>query len=254
MEAPYTGLPSILLTSALLIFTSALLLNAYQDVSDYIIFFVISTGIVLALLSVGREIEVSEGKIIVSYGFPKGLFKMVFTDVVHVVNLTDLEKGRLFRYFKVQLIPYSCMIVYPLLYIIIKASLPPLRYLTLISIPVCVGVALITYLMLTSSSYKKFVKYAGYMLSIVFIILDFFIANYYRQVFNRSILSDINTLLPLMVGQVLAFLFFMPLAAIERHTIVLEDVDGKKCAIIVANEEDARSLIRTIMREVMIHA
>ena len=251
---PYTGLPSVLLSTALLIFTSSLLLSVYNDVPNYIPFFTTLIGIVLALISVGREVEVLKGKVILSYGFPKVIFKLVFTEVTQVTDLTNLERGRLFKYFKIQLVPYSFMMTYPLLYIIIKASLPPIRYLTLLSIPICVGVALTTYFMLTSSSYEKLAKYVGYILSITFLTLDAIIASYYHQVFNRPLTSDIDTLLALMAGQVLAFLFFIPIFAIRRHIIILEDINGKRCAIVTASEEDARLLVKAIMREVMTYA
>jgi len=235
-------------------FTSALLLNSYGDVPGYVSLLIVFIGVVMSLMSVGRSVEIVKGGVVLSYGFPIVLFKLTLTDIVHVTDVTELERGKLFRYFKTQLILYTIMIAYPLLYIIVKESLPPLRYLTLLSIPVCIGVGLIVYFMLTSSTYEKFTKYVGYILSAVFITLDFAIVNYYRCIFNRSIISDIDTLLPLMTGQVLAFFFFIPLAVVKRHVIVLEDANGRRCAIVTASEEDARLLVEFIAKEVMAYA
>ncbi|RLE74129.1 MAG: hypothetical protein DRJ56_08045, partial [Thermoprotei archaeon] len=156
--------------------------------------------------------------------------------------------------FKAQLAVAAAMAAYPLLYVAARASPPPLRYLTVLSIPVCVGVALTAHFMLTARSYERFAKRAGYVLSAVFIALDFMIASYYRQAFGKSILSDLETLLPLMAGQVLAFLFFVPLAAVRRYVIVLEDASGRRCAVVAASEEDAKLLVELVARRAMAHA
>ena len=251
--ASYVGLPGVLFSIAIVLFTIALLLQEYGEVPDFVSLPVVFTGILLALLSVGRGVDVVDGKIILTYGYPRTVFKLTITDVVEVADVNNLEKGRLFKYFKVQLIPLTIIIAYPLLYIIVKASLPPVRYLTFFLIPIFVGLGLIVYFMLTSESYRRFAKYTGWVLSFVLMVIDFLIGSYYHQLFDRLLTSDMTTLLPLMIGQVLVFIFFIFITVLRRHVIILEDTRGRYYAV-VAVEEEARQFIELVERRVMTNA
>jgi len=252
--ASYVGIPSLLLSAALILFTFSLMFQIYEGTSEHVAFWFPLAGIVLALFSIGRDVTITDGKIVLSYGYPIPAFKLAINDVVQVVDVNNLERGRLFKYFKSQLILITVVIIYPLLYILVKGSLPPIQYLTFFSLPIFVGLALISYFMMTTNSYRKFIKYAGWIMSGVCLVMDFLIGYYYRQLFGRSVTADMHALIPLMIGQVLAITFFVVVTVFRRHVIVLEDSRGKYYAVIATTEEYARQFIGLVVRRVMAHA
>lgn len=87
----------------------------------------------MALASVGRNVTVSDGRVSLAYGFPFRFFRLVVDGVVEMADLNSLQRGKLFKYFKVQVVLYAVVTLYPLLYLATKFSLPPIYFLALLA-------------------------------------------------------------------------------------------------------------------------
>jgi len=93
-----------------------------------------------------------------SYGFPVALFRAELRDVVGVSDVNSLARGKLFKYFKFQVVPLALLPLIPVVYVAAKSSPPPVQYLSFLGIPVALGVVLISYFMLTTTSFKRFIE------------------------------------------------------------------------------------------------
>ncbi|RLE91682.1 MAG: hypothetical protein DRJ55_05390 [Thermoprotei archaeon] len=250
---PYSGVPGALSALSMVLFAVSLPLQIYGQnyfTLGLVLFWI---GWLMALASAGRNVTISEGRVTLTYGFPFRVFKLVVDGVVEMADLNSLQRGKLFKYFKVQVIPYAVVTFYPLLYVAAKFSLPPIYFLAFLLIPSAVGLSLLMYFMLTFASYRRFIKYAGYTVVSTTIIANFGIASYYNAAFGKPITSDAHALILLILGELLIFLAFALYASLatKRHVILLEDTRGKHYAIGAVDEDAAKELTRKIVEEVM---
>ena len=249
----YSGLPAVLQSISIVLFTVTLLMLV-GNVGDIYVFMMFFTGIVLALMSIGNEVKITNGELLLTYGYPFKLIKVRVKEVVHIADINALERGKLFKYFKVVLVPFIMITAFPLLYVLIKGASVPLQYSMFLAIPIFVGAALIGYFMVSSRSYKAFLQNVLRVLVVLLITINFFLAIEYHRLYSGFITRDLNALIPLMLAEILLFIFFVAMLvnAVKRHVIIVEDSRGRYYAIASASEVKARELIELIVSKVMV--
>ena len=246
----YSGIPALLNGTAMVLLTSALVMTLSSTGGEISIFLLLC-GIVLNLLGVGRRVIIREDSIVLEYGFPKPVIRAVVRDVTEVLDISELSRGRLVRYFKAVLLPFVLIMVMPLAYVALKGSYPNPAYLSVMTLPVVVGVLLTTFFMFTSPSYRKFLRRAAAVAAVSSAsVMTFLIGYLYRDVYGTSIFQRPADALVAMAGAMLLALFaaLIAIMAGRNHIVVLVDSWGKHYAIGTFSPEIAREVIRGVLR------
>lgn len=248
---PYSRLPAILSGLSITCFAAALLFGLLDN--SLLMVLLLCLGFLSGLLSTGREVEVRNGYIVLRYGFPKSIIKYVVRDIISILDVNELEKGSLVRYFKYHLFMFSLIIVLPLIYLSAKGLYPSPAYLPLIFLPVFIGVVLQLYIMFTSKSYRRMIRLMTWILAGAWSVIGFIVGVTYREVYGRSLFSDPNaTILYFTSMMLLAISSIVLLALMGRHHIVIiETSDRKFYAIGTSSAQSARELIKKILEEVI---
>jgi len=198
-------------------------------------------------------VEVGEGWVRLSYGFPVALFRAELRDVVEVSDVNSLARGKLFKYFKFQVVPLALMPVIPVVYVAAKSSLPPLVYLPYLGIPVALGVLLSSYFLLTTTSFKKFIEKVCFLFCVGVPVLNFWLGITYRETYGRSLARDYYAAGVLILGEMLIFILLVAvwIYSTRRHIIVLEDSDGRYYAVVARDGDAAREFLNLVVDRVM---
>ncbi len=243
--APYTGIPAVLSSSSLVMFVLAFLIIYYgRGVYDTLGFTLFFTGIAFGLLSAGKEVELKDDRLVLKYGFPQAVINITVREVVEVADLSSLKRGKLFKYFKSQLVAPLLIMLLPILY------LPPLTkplMALLLLVPVVIGFSLLTYFMMTFSDYRRFLNYAIVTLMAMLALIFLEIA-----MINPQIVSSKDALVMLVLGYVLliaGFIVFISFA-IRRHIILIESTQGHY-AVTAASKADAEEFMKTLLKRMV---
>jgi len=243
--APYTGIPAVLSSSSLVMFVLAFLIIHYgRGVYDTLGFTLFFTGIAFGLLSAGKEVELKDDRLVLKYGFPQAVINITVREVVEVADLSSLKRGKLFKYFKSQLVAPLLIMLLPILY------LPPLTkplMALLLLVPVVIGFSLLTYFMMTFSDYRRFLNYAIVTLMAMLALIFLEIA-----MINPQIVSSKDALVMLVLGYVLliaGFIVFISFA-IRRHIILIESTQGHY-AVTAASKADAEEFMKTLLKHMV---
>lgn len=246
---PYSGLPGVLNSVGLVMVSFGLVAPFLGDWALAIPL----TGIVLLLLSIGREVRVSNDALVLCYGFPVVFYRQVVKDVVEVTDLKKLSRGRLAKYFKLPVAVFLVVALLPLAYLMARGLRVPLVYLVYLLIPVVVCVLLIAYFVLTSTGYLKLLKRVLSFVGTTVCVMSFFVGATYRSVHGHSILEDPHAVAMWIIG-VLLLAFFLIAFSIytgKRSVIVIEDSRGRHYAVVAVDDESAREFMRVVVSRVM---
>ncbi len=251
---PYSRLPAILSGASITCFTLAILMWLLNNAFYPVLLFYL--GILFSLLSVGRNVEIRDNSIVLWYGYPKAVIRYVVRDVVSVFDVNELERGSLVRYFKYHLFVFSLIIVLPLMYLSAKGLYPNPAYLPLIFLPVFIGIILQLYIMLTSRSYRRMMRWMGWILASVWTTVGFVVGIVYRETYGESLFSNLNATILYFTGMLLLAISSVILLALigRHHVIIVETADKEFYAIGTLSARDAKELIRKILEEVVKNA
>ncbi len=242
---PYTGLPALLNSLSIIVFA---MLIAMSVTLKYDLLFILAflVGISLSLASLGRKVVVDDDTIILEYGFPKPLLKYRITGIVEVFDINELSKGKLVKYFKSLLTPFITIMVLPVIYVIVRGIYPSPTYITLMTVPIAMGVSLLLYFMFTAPSYRKFLRCAFTVTAIVYIsLLALIIGYYYGNIYDR-----IDLLVALIGASLIVLCIALPFLARQNHIIIIIDEYGRYYAVGTHGEEAAKTFIRTIIKTI----
>ena len=247
--APYSGVPGALFALSMILIIVAFLLNITRSTLSAYTLCLFLASIVFALLSVGKEVLAVKGRLVLVYGYPVSIFKYSVTNITEISALDNLSRGKIFKYFKLYLVPSTMMMHLPVIYVILTAPSIPIEYLTFLLAPVVAGLILTVRCMLTYFDFMKFIKYTGSILGAISTILCFQVASIYNKVFGRPITSDLRTLAFLMTGMLLTFVFYAMVLyfSTRRHLIVIEDSAGRHYAIVAVDEKTAQELVNIVV-------
>lgn len=250
---PYSGLPAILNSVALVLLTFALIAAVTRVETYFLALFL--TGIAMNLVASGRRVVIRDRCVVLEYGFPKPVLRYVVRDVTEVFDINELSRGRLVKYFKALLVPFVMVMILPLAYIVAKGAYPNPAYVPLMVIPVAMGVFLILYMMFTAPSYRKFLRRAAAVTATVSTsVMAFMVGYFYRDVYGRSIFSNPADAAVGIAGIMILVLLAAAIAlfAGRNHVVILVDAEGRYYAVGTAGTEAARefmSMVLNVMRE-----
>lgn len=250
---PYSSLPAILNSLALILFTFALIAAVSHVETYFLVLF--PTGIAMGLIATGKRVIIRNGCVVLEYGFPKPVLRYVVRDVTEVFDINELSKGRLVKYFKALLVPFVLVMILPLAYIVAKGVYPDPAHVPLMVIPVAMGAFLILYMMFTAPSYRKFLRRAAAVTATVSTsVMAFMMGYFYRDAYGRSIFSNPTDAAVGIAGIMILVLLAVAIAlfAGRNHVVILVDAEGRYYAVGTAGAEVARefiSMILNVMRE-----
>ncbi len=252
---PYNGLPCILNMAGMMLLVMALIMPVGRIgiPSEYgiVLFFL---GIILILMSTGKRAIVTNNSVILEYGYPITIYRIVVREVVSVLDITSLEKGRLFKYFKLPVVALAIVLMYPIIYMIAKGVVPEkMYYIGFLLIPVIICIGLFAHFLLTYSGYKQFIRRIAGLLCSLVVILSMFIASIYYNVAGSFIAMETRPLVIAIISELLLVIAFLVIVVLKlrRPIVVIEDSKGRYYAISTLSEEDAKKLVNTITRKVM---
>ena len=241
---PYSSLPAILNSLALILFTFALIAAVSHVETYFLVLF--PTGIAMGLIATGKRVIIRNGCVVLRY---------VVRDVTEVFDINELSKGRLVKYFKALLVPFVLVMILPLAYIVAKGVYPDPAHVPLMVIPVAMGAFLILYMMFTAPSYRKFLRRAAAVTATVSTsVMAFMMGYFYRDAYGRSIFSNPTDAAVGIAGIMILVLLAVAIAlfAGRNHVVILVDAEGRYYAVGTAGAEVARefiSMILNVMRE-----
>jgi len=248
---PYSRLPAVLNSAALVLLTLTVLV-AVSCAKPYFLVFLL-TGIAMSLVASGRRVVIRDGCVVLEYGFPKPVLRYVVRDVTEVFDINELSRGRLVKYFKTLLVPFILIMILPLVYVVARGAYPNPAYVPLMVIPIIMGAFLTIYMMFTSPSYRKFLRRAAAVTATVSTsIMAFMVGYFYRDVYGRSIFSnpaDAVMGITFIVLLVLATSLFAILGG-RNHVVILVDAEGRYYAVGTAGAEAARGFISMVLNAV----
>ena len=245
---PYSSLPAILNSLALILFTFALIAAVSHVETYFLVLF--PTGIAMGLMATGKRVIIRNGCVVLEYGFPKPVLKYVVKDVTEIFDINELSRGRLVKYFKALLVPFVLVMILPLMYVVVRGTYPYPAYLPLMVIPVIMGVLLLMYLMFTASSYRRFLMKASIATAVVSAYLVSIAVGFlYRDVYGKSIFSNLAAVAVWLVSVLLLAALAMAIAffAGKNHVVILVDARGRYYAVGTAGAEVAREFMSTVL-------
>ena len=242
---PYTGLPALLNSLSIIMF--AMLVVVSMTLRYNLLFILLfMVAISLSLASLGRRVVVDDGVIILEYGYPKPLLKYRITGIVEVFDINELSRGKLVKYFKSLLTPFIIIMVLPVIYVIVRGIYPSPTYITLMTVPIAMGVSLLLYFMFTAPSYRKFLRCAFTVTAIIYIsLLALIIGYYYGNIYGR-----IDLLVALIGTSLIILCIALPFLARQNHIIIIVDENGSHYAVGTHGEEVAKAFIKTIIKTI----
>ncbi len=216
--ASYSGFPGILNSLGMVLIVVAMFFNVSGNPKlGFATFWV---AWVLLIVSIGKGVEVKNGKLILKYGFPKPLIKIEISEIREIADITKLKRGRIARYFRQALLVPVLILILPYIYIFMKGTTIPLKYVVFLLIPAFVGIMLILYFTMTLSNYREFLRKATIIVAIVLAVLLLMIL---------VIFKPIGKALPLLVMSylllVISFVIFMSIS-LKRNVILIESNRG----------------------------
>jgi len=247
---PYSGIPAALSGASMVLMVFALI-AAITSSGSWLFLATFLCGVALNLVGCGRRVVLRGDSIVLEYGFPKTFIKVVVRDVVEVFDISELSRGRLARYFKISLLPFTLVMVLPLAYVVVKGSYPNPAYLSVMVLPVAVGVLLTTFFIFTSPSYRKFLRRAAAVTAVTSVsVMSFMIGYLYRDVYGTSIFQRPAEAAVAMAGAVLLALFAALIAVMagRNHVVVIVDSKGRHYAIGTRGPEVAREVISEVLK------
>ncbi|WP_456399014.1 hypothetical protein [Palaeococcus sp. (in: euryarchaeotes)] len=216
--APYSGLPGILNSLGMILMVVAMFFNVSENLKLGFVTFWIAW--VLLLVSIGKEVEVKNGKLILKYGFPKPLIKVEISEIREITNITKLKRGKIARYFRQALVVPILVLILPYIYIFVKGTMIPLRYVVFLLIPAFVGIMLLLYFTMTLSNYREFLRKATIIVAVVLALLLLMILRIFKPV-GEALLIFVMSYLLLVVS----FVIFMSIG-IKRNVVLIEGDRG----------------------------
>ncbi len=245
----YSGLPALLSSLALVLITSSLLAVIMRAELYFLALF--SVGIVMNLVACGKRVIIRDDCVVLEYGFPKPILKYAVRDIVEVFDINELSRGRLVKYFKVLLVPFTLVMILPVAYVVTRGVYPNPAYVPLIVIPVAIGVFLLLYMMFTAPSYGKFLRRAAAVTATVSTsVMAFMIGYFYRDVYGRSIFSNPSDAAVGIAGTLMLVLLAAAIAlfAGRNHVVILVDAVGRYYAVGTAGAEAAREFMSAVLK------
>jgi len=239
---PYSGLPGVLVGLSMVCFTIGILaglLNASAALALSIL------GVVLALLSVGRSVNVTSGAVVLSYGFPIAVMRYVVRDIVKVLDVKELSRGALMRYFKQPMLVSLALIAMPITYLALEAPHLDLAYLPMLLVPVFLGIVVWMHAVLTANSYRRFVIEVVAILGLVWISIGLLTAISGWGALSSSMSMAMRFFISVALLAVVIVLYAT--LGVKRHVVIVESSDGKFYAICTSSAEDAKTLIKRIL-------
>ncbi len=235
--ASYSGPPGILNSLGMIVMVIAMFLNVSENLKPGFVTFWIAW--VLLLVSIGKEVEVKNGKLILKYGFPKQFIKVEISEIREIADITKLKKGRIARYFRQALVVPTLVLVLPYIYIFAKGATIPLRYVVFLLIPAFVGIMLMLYFTMTLSNYREFLRKSTIIVAVALAVLLLMILIIFKPTGGALLLLVMSYLL-LVVG----FLVFMSIS-LRRNVVLIESDRGYHALICFG---DYNELIRELLR------
>ncbi|WP_457741484.1 hypothetical protein [Thermococcus sp.] len=235
----YSGLPGVLNSLGMILLVVAMFFDVSGNPKLGFPTFWIAWALIL--VSMGKEVEVENGKLVLKYGFPKSFIKVEISEVREISEITKLEKGKIVRYFRQTFVVPVLILTWPYLYILTKGTAIPLRYLVFLLIPAFVGIMLILYFTLTLSNYRKFLRNATIIVAIVLAVLLLMILIVFKPTEETLLFLLISYLLLIM-----GFLLFMSLSL--RKNVILIESDKGYYALICFEGEGLHGLIEKLLR------
>lgn len=247
----YGGLPAVLSALSVTMFVSAVFLGLLCD-SLVVAMVAPFIGICLGIVAAGRKVRVEDDGLVLEYGFPVPLIKIRVRDVVEVVDVNALKRGRLVRYFRIHLYYASLVVAIPVAYVVLRGLLPNPAYIPLIALPAIVGILVLLYFMFTGTSYRSFMRRAGMVVGTSVGLLAFITGALYRDVYGKSILSDPHSIFLAMVSLILLAIAVAAITSLasRHHVVIIEDAEGNHYAIGARSPEAASRLIKEVLKVV----
>lgn len=246
---PYSGVPALLSGTSLTLLTTSLIVTI-ANTPDPLSLTLLALGILTGLLSCGRCVRVVDGAVVLEYGFPKPVIKLVIKDVTEVFDISELSWGRLGRYFKVTALPFILIMALPIAYVVVKGTYPNPAYLTVMALPLVTGMLLVSFFTLTSPTYRKFIKRAATITSVSTVSAVAFMIGYlYRETYGTSILQNLTHASVAIAGAVLIALLLAVATVMSsrNHVVVIRDSRGRYYALGTRGPEVAREVIREVL-------
>lgn len=233
-------------------FTVGILLLV-AGISDVMAPIIVAIGFIMGLLSVGKDVKVSEGLFELKYGFSVAVIKYAIKNVVDVFNINSLSRGKLVKYFKYHLFIFSLIIALPIIYLVIKGFYPNLAYLPFLFLPVFLGVILQLYMSFTAESYRKLISKLTIAPSTAWDSVGFVVGATYREYYGQSLFSNITATTLYFIGTLLLAVSTIVLLSIlsKHHIVIIETSNNKFYAIGTSTPSDAEELLRLILKEVV---
>ena len=249
---PYSGAPAVLSGLSMVCFTVGLLVSLAK-VGDLSLVVIVASGIAMGLLSTGKEVRVSRGEVVLEYGFPKPVLRYRVEDVVEVLDVSELSRGKLVKYFKYLLVPFVVIVAIPPAYLVVKGVYPHPALYPLILLPVFMGVLLQLYIMFTAETYRKMIRRFSLVFGATLAVTVFIAGLVYREAYGRSIVTDPHSLTLCLLGMLLLALATIAFATLTKrgHVVVVESSDGKFYAVGTASSEAAKEFIEEVLRKVV---
>ncbi len=216
--ASYSGLPGILNSLGTILMVVAMFFSISGNPELGFATFWIAWA--LLLISVGKEVEAKNGKLILKYGFPKPLIKIKISEIKEIADIMKLRKGRISRYFRQALVVPILILILPYVYIFAKGITIPLRYVVFLLLPAFVGIMIILYFMMTLSNYREFLKRATIIVAVVLAVLLLMILVIFRPTGNVLLLLVMTSLLLVM-----SFALLMSIN-LKRNVVLIETDKG----------------------------
>ena len=216
-------------------------------------------GTLLLVLSIGTGLEVGEGYLVIYYGYPRPVLKILVQDLTEVVDVQALRGVRVARYFRLITGVLTALALYPLVLFSVQGwcvvggriltvpyVLPPL--LTLYTFIV----VLVLWFVVRAESFEKFLCRLLLAAAILLPNLNF-VVGYCSRHYGLTPMWDLRFDLSFVGGEVLLVLvlgLFLYLAR-ARRVLLLRDSESR-CYVVLARDLcAARSLIDTVVRRVM---
>ena len=247
---PYCGLPGLFSILSVMFFALAVYVAKVTNFGLALF----AIGVLLGLLSSGKGVILDHSRLILEYGFPKALIKIVIQDVTGVSDVSAIERGCIIKYFKAPICTALVIICFPVLYVAGAGMIPSVEYIPLITLPAIIGVILVIVLAYTGTSYKAFVRKLGCAVGGSIGLLAFIVGVLYHEVYGRSIFSDPHSLaVAFMALMLLGISTAVFTTLYQKHHIVIIKANHRYYAVGASSEEKALEFIKMVL-EVIKHA
>ncbi len=258
---PYSGVPGILSILGLITLIFTLIIASCDWCSEFLFLGLFFLGYACIFASIGRKVVIGDGEVVLEYGFPVTVYRVVLNDVVEACNFWEIEGGRIINYFRLAALQFLLIMVFPFTYIWVRlytSGMASLGQILATILPLILALTtcllLAVQVLVSSRNRRRALRIIGYIVVSSIIIANMVIAILYNQLYGEPITSNTSALLLLVSGETAFLIVFAVVVMVFYKTQIVVVRDSLKgyYAIGCWDREDAIRLVEEIVEKTVI--